>query len=58
MDMLAEKNPNDVVNAFKVRRINEVLKEFRAFVQDGEMKKYLQLLDEPREKWTRKEIKR
>lgn len=47
MDMLAEKNPNGVVNAFKVRKINEVLDEFRAYVQDGEMKKYLQLLEEP-----------
>lgn len=47
MDMLAEKNPNDIVNAFKVQRINEVLEEFRAYVQDGEMKKYLQLLEEP-----------
>lgn len=47
MDMLAEKNPNGVVNAFKVRKINEVLEEFRAYVQDGEMKKYLQLLEEP-----------
>ncbi len=54
MDMLAEKNPNDVVNAFKVRRINEVLKEFRAFVQDGEMKKYLQMLEEPREEMDEK----
>ena len=54
MDMLAEKNPNDVVNAFKVRKINEVLKEFRAFVQDGEMKKYLQMLEEPREEMDEK----
>ena len=49
MDMLAEKNPNDVLNAFKVQRINEVLEEFRAFVQNEEMKKYLQLLEAPRE---------
>ena len=54
MDMLAEKNPNDVVNAFKVRRINEVLEEFRAFVQDGEMKKYLQMLEEPVEEMDEK----
>ena len=54
MDMLAEKNPNDVMNAFKVQRINEVLEEFRAFVQDGKMKKYLQLLEEPREEMDEK----
>ena len=54
MDMLAEKNPNDVVNVFKVRKINEVLEEFRAFVRDGEMKNYLQLLDEPREEMDEK----
>ncbi len=47
MDMLAERTPNDIVNLFKVRKINEVLEEFRAYIQDSEMKKYLQLMDEP-----------
>ena len=58
MDMLAERTPNDIVNLFKVKKINEVLEEFRAYVQDGEMKKYLQLLDEPMEETDEKGNKR
>ena len=58
MDMLAERTPNDIVNLFKVKKINEVLEEFRAYVQDGEMKKDLQLLDEPMEETDEKGNKR
>lgn len=49
MDALAEKAPNDIVNLFKVKKINEILAEFRACVRNSHMSQYLQLIDEPRE---------
>ncbi len=49
MDALAEKAPNEIVNLFKVRKINEILEEFRGCIEEGHMNQYLQLIEEPRE---------
>lgn len=49
MDTLAEKAPNETVNLFKARKINEILEEFRGCIGEEGMGRYLQLVDEPRE---------
>ena len=47
---LAEKHPNEVVDQFKVRMINDVLDEMRAYLQGEYREEYLKRIEEPAEK--------
>ena len=47
--VLAEKHPNEVMNTYSVRLINEVLAEIRACYYDENMAAFLRLIDEPNE---------
>ena len=47
---LAEKHPNEVVDQFKVRMINDVLDEMRAYLQGEYLEEYLKRIEEPVEK--------
>lgn len=46
---LATKYPNEVVDAYKVQLINEVLAELRACYYDENLERYLRLIDDPTE---------
>ena len=49
IDFLAEKTPNEVVNAYKVSFINELLDIIRTFTKDENAGKFLRLIDPPTE---------
>ena len=49
IEELASKYPNEVIVPFKVKQINEVLKEIRKNVDDEGILQYLRLVEEPEE---------
>ena len=49
IEELASKYPNEVIVPFKVKQINEVLKEIRKNVYDEGILQYLRLVEEPEE---------
>lgn len=49
IDFLAEKTPNEVVNAYKVSFINELLNIIRTCTKDESTGKFLRLIDPPTE---------
>ena len=46
---MAGKYPNEVMDPFKVKRINEILDEIRECLEDEKILPYLRLIDEPEE---------
>lgn len=49
VEELAGKYPNEVMAAYKVKQINEVLEKIRGNVQDEGIRPYLRLIEEPEE---------
>ena len=49
VEELAGKYPNEVMDPFKVKRINEILDEIREWPEDEKILPYLRLIDEPEE---------
>ena len=49
VEELAGKYPNEVIDPFKVKRINEILDEIRECLEDKKILPYLRLIDEPEE---------
>ena len=49
VEELAGKYPNEVMDPFKVKRINEILDEIRECLEDKNILPYLRLIDEPNE---------
>ena len=49
VEELAGKYPNEVMDPFKVKRINEILGEIREWPEDEKILPYLRLIDEPKE---------
>ena len=49
VEELAGKYPNEVMDPFKVKRINEILDEIRECLEDKKILPYLRLIDEPEE---------
>ena len=49
VEELAGKYPNEVMVPYKVKKINEILRENRECLKDTKILPYLQLIDEPEE---------
>ena len=49
MEELAMKFPNDIVDEYKVRVVNELLEKFRGCFETENMDRHLELIDPPRE---------
>ena len=49
IEALAKKQPDEIMNVYKVRKINSGLSEIREFYRDSEYADLLELIEEPRE---------